>query len=75
MRVGTLSAPSLCSDGVSTTRRVTKTYKLYKSASVKIQTSKTAIEAAHVLLHVDNVVQATWKERRQEKGTPPEEPA
>ncbi|KAH9167342.1 hypothetical protein EDB89DRAFT_126825 [Lactarius sanguifluus] len=30
--------------GVSTARRVTKTYKLYKSASVKIQTFKTAIE-------------------------------
>jgi len=51
-----------------------KTYKLYESASVKIQTLKTAIEAARVLLRVDDVVQATRKERRQEQGAPPEEP-
>ncbi|KAI9440705.1 T-complex protein 1 [Lactarius indigo] len=51
-----------------------KTYKLYESASVKIQTFKTAIEAARVLLRVDDVVQATRKERRQEQGAPPEEP-
>ncbi|KAI0295361.1 T-complex protein 1 [Multifurca ochricompacta] len=51
-----------------------KTYKLYESASVKIQTFKTAIEAARVLLRVDDVVQATRKERRQEQGPPPEEP-
>ncbi|KAI0247897.1 T-complex protein 1 [Lactifluus subvellereus] len=51
-----------------------KTYKLYESASVKIQTFKTAIEASRVLLRVDDVVQATRKERRQEQGAPPEEP-
>ncbi|KAI0277019.1 T-complex protein 1 [Russula aff. rugulosa BPL654] len=51
-----------------------KTYKLYESASVKIQTFKTAIEAARVLLRVDDVVQATRKERQQEQqGPPPEE--
>ncbi|KAH9962612.1 T-complex protein 1 [Russula dissimulans] len=50
-----------------------KKYKLYESASVKIQTLKTAIEAARVLLRVDDVVQATRKERRQEQGAPPEE--
>ncbi|KAH9972759.1 T-complex protein 1 [Lactifluus volemus] len=51
-----------------------KTYKLYESASVKVQTFKTAIEAARVLLRVDDVVQATRKERRQEQAPPPEEP-
>ncbi|KAH8996120.1 T-complex protein 1 [Lactarius hatsudake] len=73
-----------------------KTYKLYESASVKIQTFKTAIEvrstvlessffhrsitdrslfqAARVLLRVDDVVQATRKERRQDQSAPPEEP-
>ncbi|KAH9066921.1 T-complex protein 1 [Lactarius vividus] len=51
-----------------------KTHKLYESASVKIQTFKTAIEAARVLLRVDDVVQATRKERRQDQGAPPEEP-
>ncbi|KAI9511407.1 T-complex protein 1 [Russula earlei] len=50
-----------------------KTYKLYESASVKIQTFKTAIEASRVLLRVDDVVQATRKERRQEQAPPPEE--
>ncbi|THH14361.1 hypothetical protein EW146_g5958 [Bondarzewia mesenterica] len=51
-----------------------KTYGLYESASVKIQTFKTAIEAARVLLRVDDVVQATRKERQQEGGgAPPEE--
>ncbi|KAF8475282.1 T-complex protein 1 [Russula ochroleuca] len=50
-----------------------KTYKLYESASVKIQTLKTAIEASRVLLRVDDVVQATRKERQQEQGPPPEE--
>ncbi|KAN0115566.1 T-complex protein 1 [Russula decolorans] len=50
-----------------------KTYKLYESASVKVQTLKTAIEAARVLLRVDDVVQATRKERQQEQGPPPEE--
>ncbi|KAK0453077.1 chaperonin Cpn60/TCP-1 family [Armillaria borealis] len=41
-----------------------KVYGLYESASVKIQTLKTAIEAARMLLRVDDVVQA---------GAPPEE--
>ncbi|KAH9995079.1 T-complex protein 1 [Russula vinacea] len=50
-----------------------KTYKLYESASVKIQTLKTAIEASRVLLRVDDVVQATRKERQQDQGPPPEE--
>lgn len=51
-----------------------KTYGLYESASVKIQTFKTAIEAARVLLRVDDVVQATRKERQQEGGgAPPED--
>jgi T-complex protein 1 subunit gamma len=50
-----------------------KTYKLYESASVKIQTLKTAIEASRVLLRVDDVVQATRKELQQEQGLPPEE--
>ncbi|EIM92577.1 T-complex protein 1 [Stereum hirsutum FP-91666 SS1] len=52
-----------------------KTYGLYESASVKIQTFKTAIEAARVLLRVDDVVAATRRERQQEQGgPPPEEP-
>ncbi|KAI0272616.1 T-complex protein 1 [Gloeopeniophorella convolvens] len=51
-----------------------KVYGLYESASVKIQTFKTAVEAARVLLRVDDVVQATRKERQQEQGPPPEEP-
>ncbi|KAA1477992.1 T-complex protein 1 [Dentipellis sp. KUC8613] len=50
-----------------------KTYGLYESASVKIQTFKTAIEAARVLLRVDDVVQATRKEREEGQGAPPEE--
>ncbi|KAI0056138.1 T-complex protein 1, partial [Artomyces pyxidatus] len=50
-----------------------KTYGLYESASVKIQTFKTAIEAARVLLRVDDVVQATRKERQQEQGGAPPE--
>ncbi|KZV70262.1 T-complex protein 1 [Peniophora sp. CONT] len=55
-----------------------KVYGLYESASVKIQTLKTAIEAARVLLRVDDVVQATRKDRGQEQGgggggAPPEE--
>jgi len=52
-----------------------KTYGLYESASVKVQTFKTAIEAARMLLRVDDVVQATRKEK-QEAGpsaAPPEE--
>ncbi|KIJ50775.1 hypothetical protein M422DRAFT_245442 [Sphaerobolus stellatus SS14] len=35
-----------------------KAYGLYESSSVKIQTLKTAIEAARVLLRVDDIVQA-----------------
>ncbi|KAF8473790.1 T-complex protein 1 [Gautieria morchelliformis] len=53
-----------------------KTYGLYESSSVKIQTLKTAIEAARVLLRVDDIVQATRKEKASggvEQGPPPEE--
>ena len=53
-----------------------KTYGLYESASVKIQTLKTAIEAARVLLRVDDVVKATRKDKEQGGGggaPPPEE--
>ncbi|PBL01976.1 T-complex protein 1 [Armillaria gallica] len=50
-----------------------KVYGLYESASVKIQTLKTAIEAARMLLRVDDVVQAVRKEREQGQGAPPEE--
>ncbi|KAH9912159.1 T-complex protein 1 [Epithele typhae] len=57
-----------------------KTYGLYESASVKVQTLKTAIEAARVLLRVDDVVKATRKDREQGGGgggggggAPPEE--
>jgi len=50
-----------------------KSYGLYESASVKIQILKTAIEAARMLLRVDDVVQATRKEKEQEQGPPPEE--
>ncbi|KIJ07832.1 hypothetical protein PAXINDRAFT_89740, partial [Paxillus involutus ATCC 200175] len=49
-----------------------KSYGLYESASVKIQILKTAIEAARMLLRVDDVVQATRKEKEQQ-GPPPEE--
>jgi len=42
-----------------------KKYGLYESASVKIQTLKTAIEAARMLLRVDDIVQAARKEREQ----------
>ncbi|KAH9967128.1 hypothetical protein BC827DRAFT_1264011 [Russula dissimulans] len=52
-------------------------YKLYESASVTVKIQnlqlKTAIEAACVLLRVDDVVRATLKEWRQGQGTPPEE--
>ncbi|KAG8739585.1 T-complex protein 1 subunit gamma [Ceratobasidium sp. 414] len=41
-----------------------KTYGLYESASVKIQTLKTAIEATRVLLRVDDIVQATRKDKQ-----------
>ncbi|KAI0088938.1 T-complex protein 1 [Irpex rosettiformis] len=47
-----------------------KEYGLYESASVKIQTFKTAIEAARVLLRVDDVVQATRKDRERESAAP-----
>ncbi|KAG8990830.1 T-complex protein 1 subunit gamma [Tulasnella sp. JGI-2019a] len=40
-----------------------KEYHLYESASVKIQTLKTAIEAARMLLRVDDIVQAKRQER------------
>lgn len=39
----------------------------------QIQILKTAIEAARMLLRVDDVVQAVRKERQQEQGPPPEE--
>ncbi|KIM33768.1 hypothetical protein M408DRAFT_325371 [Serendipita vermifera MAFF 305830] len=45
-----------------------KKYGLYESASVKVQTIKTAIEAAKVLLRVDDIVQATRKEKEQGGG-------
>lgn len=52
-----------------------KEYGLYESASVKIQTFKTAIEAARMLLRVDDVVQAVRKDREGGGGggAPPEE--
>lgn len=50
-----------------------KSYGLYESASVKVQILKTAIEAARVLLRVDDVVQATRKDREREAGGPPPE--
>ncbi|KAI0784066.1 T-complex protein 1 [Abortiporus biennis] len=50
-----------------------KEYGLYESASVKIQTLKTAIEAAKVLLRVDDVVQAKRQDRDQGGGGPPPE--
>ncbi|KAG6372420.1 chaperonin-containing TCP-1 subunit gamma [Boletus reticuloceps] len=51
-----------------------KLYGLYESASVKIQILKTAIEAARMLLRVDDVVQATRKEKERQ-GPAPEEMA
>ncbi|PPR05982.1 hypothetical protein CVT24_004619, partial [Panaeolus cyanescens] len=48
-----------------------KTYGLYESASVKIQTLKTAIEAARMLLRVDDVVQAIRKEKEGGGGGEP----
>ncbi|TBU26594.1 T-complex protein 1 [Dichomitus squalens] len=45
-----------------------KEYGLYESASVKVQTLKTAIEAARVLLRVDDVVKATRKDKEQGGG-------
>lgn len=52
-----------------------KTYGLYESASVKIQTLKTAVEASRMLLRVDDVVQAVRKEKEEGGGggAPPEE--
>ncbi|KIL71196.1 hypothetical protein M378DRAFT_154685 [Amanita muscaria Koide BX008] len=51
-----------------------KEYGLYESASVKIQTYKTAIEAARMLLRVDDVVQAIRKEKDEGGSAPvPEE--
>jgi len=47
-----------------------KKYGLYESASVKIQTLKTAIEAARMLLRVDDIVQAARKEREQQQQQP-----
>lgn len=46
-----------------------KEYGLYESASVKIQILKTAIEAARMLLRVDDVVQAVRKNQEQGGGT------
>ncbi|KAF7370807.1 T-complex protein 1 subunit gamma [Mycena sanguinolenta] len=50
-----------------------KSYGLYESASVKIQTFKTAIEAARMLLRVDDVVQAVRKDREQGASGPTQE--
>ncbi|KAL5536151.1 CCT3 [Sanghuangporus sanghuang] len=50
-----------------------KSYGLYESASVKVQILKTAIEAARMLLRVDDVVQAVRKERGQQEQPVPEE--
>ncbi|KAH9854484.1 T-complex protein 1 [Lenzites betulinus] len=55
-----------------------KEYGLYESASVKVQTLKTAIEASRVLLRVDDVVKATRKDQEQGGGgggggAPPQE--
>jgi len=48
-----------------------KSYGLYESASVKIQILKTAIEASRMLLRVDDVVQATRKDKERESGGGP----
>ncbi|KIK63185.1 hypothetical protein GYMLUDRAFT_242236 [Collybiopsis luxurians FD-317 M1] len=50
-------------------------YGVWESASVKVQVLKTAIEAARMLLRVDDVVQAVRKDREQGGGggVPPEE--
>ena len=49
-------------------------YGVWESASVKVQVFKTAVEAARMLLRVDDVVQAVRKEREQGGGgVPPEE--
>ncbi|TFK19041.1 chaperonin Cpn60/TCP-1 [Coprinopsis marcescibilis] len=46
--------------------------KEYWSASVKIQTFKTAIEAARMFIRVDDVVEAIRKEREQMQPMPEE---
>ncbi|KZV95176.1 T-complex protein 1 [Exidia glandulosa HHB12029] len=51
-----------------------KEYALYESASVKIQTFKTAIEAARLLLRVDDIVEAVRKDAERSGGGPPEMP-
>ncbi|KAF9072389.1 chaperonin Cpn60/TCP-1 family [Rhodocollybia butyracea] len=43
-------------------------YGLWESASVKVQIFKTAVEAARMLLRVDDVVQAVRKDRDQSGG-------
>ncbi|KAG8907285.1 T-complex protein 1 subunit gamma, partial [Tulasnella sp. 417] len=40
-----------------------KSYGLYESAAVKVQTLKTSIEAARMLLRVDDIVQARRRDR------------
>ncbi|KAJ3859033.1 chaperonin Cpn60/TCP-1 family [Lentinula novae-zelandiae] len=51
-----------------------KEYGLWESASVKVQILKTAVEAARMLLRVDDVVQAVRKDREPGSGAPmPEE--
>lgn len=50
-------------------------YGLWESASVKVQTLKTAIEASRMLLRVDDVVQAVRKDREGggQQGPAPED--
>ncbi|KAH7091702.1 T-complex protein 1 [Auriculariales sp. MPI-PUGE-AT-0066] len=48
-------------------------YRLYESASVKVQTLKTAIEAARLLLRVDDIVEAVRKEGGGGGGGAPQE--
>ncbi|KAJ3523729.1 hypothetical protein NMY22_g11316 [Coprinellus aureogranulatus] len=50
-----------------------KEYGLLESASVKIQTFKTAIEASRMLLRVDDVVQAVRKDREGGQAPNPED--
>ncbi|TFK19052.1 GroEL equatorial domain-like protein [Coprinopsis marcescibilis] len=47
-----------------------KEYGWWESASVKIQTFKTAIKAARMLLRIDDVVEAIRKEREQTQPMP-----
>ncbi|KAF5322983.1 hypothetical protein D9611_009345 [Ephemerocybe angulata] len=49
-----------------------KEYGLYESASVKIQTLKTDIEASRMILRVDDV-QAVKKDREGEQAPNPED--